>query len=89
MEAQIFNYSIWIKETDPVKLKEELTDKLKKAKFGILNFNDYNFKPFGYSALWLLSESHLAVHTFPEHNKTYVELSSCVKEQFDLFIKLF
>jgi len=49
---------------------------------------EHFFNPFGYSALWLLSESHFAVHTFPEHNQSYIELSSCVKLQFDKFLQL-
>ena len=46
-----------------------------------------HFEPIGYTALFLLSESHFAIHTFPEHNQTYIELTSCVKKQFDYFIK--
>jgi S-adenosylmethionine/arginine decarboxylase-like enzyme len=49
--------------------------------------NEYYFKPQGYSSLYLLSESHFAIHTFPEENQTYIELTSCVKKQFDKFIK--
>jgi S-adenosylmethionine/arginine decarboxylase-like enzyme len=45
--------------------------------FTILRFVEHTFVPQGYTALWLLGESHAAVHTFPEHNRTYVELSSC------------
>ena len=39
------------------------------------------------TALFLLSESHFAIHTFPEENTTYIELSSCIKLPFDNFIK--
>ena len=39
-----------------------------------------------YTKLWLLGESHLALHTFPEENKDYVELSSCNVAYFDAFI---
>lgn len=38
---------------------------------------EHHFSPQGYTALWLLSESHFAVHTFPEFGRTYIELSSC------------
>ena len=83
MKAQMYNYSNWITETNPDKIKKIYEPILEKAGFGILNFQEYHFKPFGYSALWLLSESHFAVHTFPEENQSYIELVSCVKEQFD------
>nr|DAO98746.1 MAG TPA: S-adenosylmethionine decarboxylase [Caudoviricetes sp.] len=38
--------------------------------------------------MWLLTESHFAVHTFPEFGKTYIELSSCNPDFFTKFIEL-
>lgn len=46
------------------------------------------FDPFGYTAMFLLSESHLAIHTFPERGKTYIELTSCVEPQYRRFLEL-
>lgn len=88
MQARIYNYQTWIEETDPTRLKAQFETLLNKAGFGVLQVTEHHFKPFGYTALFLLSESHLAIHTFPEENKTYIELSSCVKQQFDNFLKL-
>jgi S-adenosylmethionine/arginine decarboxylase-like enzyme len=51
----------------------------------VLNNIDHNFKPFGYSTVWLLAESHFAIHTFPEENKIYYELSSCNEEFYKRF----
>ena len=42
-------------------------------------------EPEGYTALWLLGESHFAIHTFPEEQKTYIELSSCNLEYYEFF----
>lgn len=86
MKAQMYNYKEWIEETNPFILREKYTKLLKDSGFGILTFSEYHFEPFGYTALWLLSESHFAIHTFPEENKTYIELSSCIKKQYDLFV---
>jgi S-adenosylmethionine decarboxylase len=36
--------------------------------------------------LFLLSESHFAIHTFPEEGQSYIELSSCVFEPFLKFV---
>lgn len=88
MQAKIYNYQSWIAETNPTELKEKFESLLNQAGFGILQVVEHNFKPYGYTALFLLSESHFAIHTFPEENTTYIELSSCVKNQFDTFIKL-
>ncbi|WP_416421125.1 S-adenosylmethionine decarboxylase family protein [Phocaeicola vulgatus] len=50
---------------------------IRKAGFNVLSCTEHHFSPQGYTALWLLSESHFAVHTFPEFGRTYIELSSC------------
>jgi S-adenosylmethionine decarboxylase len=36
-----------------------------------------------------LAESHLAIHTFPEEGKTYIELSSCNERMQKAFEALF
>lgn len=85
MEAKIFNISKWITETNPEVLKNKFSDLLGLSGFDILNFQEHYFQPDGYTALWLLGESHFAIHTFPEHGKTYIELSSCNLEYFEIF----
>ena len=86
MEAKIDNFSDWIRETDPENLKKVFDDMLLISNFGILNFIEHHFEPQGYTGLWLLSESHFAVHTFPEERKTYIELSSCNTKMFEDFL---
>jgi len=81
------NFSTWIKETDPQLIAIHYTVKLNAAGFEILKVLDYHFDPQGYTCLFLLGESHFAIHTFPEQNKSYIELSSCVKAPFDRFVK--
>lgn len=83
----MFNKSYWIDETNPFKLRKKFDKILKDSGFTILNYSEYHFEPFGFTSLYLLSESHFAIHTFPEENKTYIEISSCVKLPFDNFIK--
>ncbi len=86
MKAEIFEFSIWLDETDPENIAECLNRVLNESGFTILNFVDHSFSPEGYTALWLLGESHLAVHTFPEESRSYIQLSSCSKEMYDSFI---
>ena len=88
LKAQIWNKSWWISETDPESLKTIYRDRLNKAHFDIIDEIEHYFEPQGYTKLFLLAESHLAIHTFPEDWKTYIELSSCVKRQFDNFLTL-
>ena len=61
---------------------------LKQAGFCVLQIAEHYFKPMGYTAVFLLAESHLAIHTFPEENKTYIELSSCVEKQYLKYRKI-
>lgn len=86
MKAEIFKHSQWIQETNPNKLREKFSELLYLSNFGVLNFQEHYFKPQGWTGLWLLSESHFAIHTFPEENKSYIELSSCNKEKHIFFI---
>ena len=88
MKAWIDEYSTWILETDPKTLCAEFEPMLKEAGFGVLNFMDHHFSPQGYTAIWLIEESHFAIHTFPEENKTYIQLSSCNREMYFRFIEL-
>lgn len=85
MKAEIHSLRGWVDSTDPAELKAKYTNLLKDSKFDILSFQEHFFTPAGYTALWLLGESHFALHTFPEEGKTYVELSSCNKSYLDYF----
>jgi len=87
MKAKMWNKKFWVGETDPERLKKYYGRKLEQSNLIILGFVEYNFQPQGYTALWLLAESHLAIHTFPEVNKTYIELSFCVEEKFNKFVE--
>lgn len=88
MKATIWNYRFYIDEVDPKKLFEFFDEKLKKAEFMMVGFSDHHFYPHGYTAFWLLAESHFAVHSFPEQNTTYCELSSCNPAKHEVFVKL-
>lgn len=85
MEAVIFEKSGWVDEVDPAKLRAMIEGAMEKAKFTLCAFSEHYFQPYGYSACWVIGESHVAVHTFHERNIAYVQLSSCSREKFDLF----
>lgn len=87
MIAKMNKWSGWITETDPATLDRTYRAKLLGAGFKIVNECEYHFQPYGYTKLYLLAESHFAIHTFPEENKTYIELSSCVDKQFNKFME--
>jgi S-adenosylmethionine decarboxylase len=49
----------------------------KDNEFQILNEVQYKFEPIGCSILFLLSESHLSIHTFPEKNHMSFDIYTC------------
>lgn len=89
MEARIENFSSWITYSTDASHKEEIEALLKRSGFTILNFVEHKFEPQGYTSLWLLAESHCALHTFPEEGQAYVELSSCNIQMFVDFVSSF
>jgi len=85
MKAELFNFKCWINTSDSAELKSNLEIFLTESEFTILGFIDHQFSPQGYTCVWLLAESHLAVHTYPEHDKSYIELTSCVEQKMNVF----
>ncbi len=85
MKAQMYHFSTWVPSTDPEELKS-LESMLQRAGFGLEGMVEHHYEPQGYSCVYLLSESHLSVHTFPEENCSQIELMSCVKKPFNNFI---
>ena len=88
IQARIFNHQHWVDTTDPEELKKSYKSYLQNSGFTILQFNEHYFEQQGYTCFWLLAESHLAIHTFPENNTAYIELSSCNEEKMELFKSL-
>ena len=88
MTAQIWNFHDWVTDVDPKTLFMRFDTMLHNAGFHVLRCVEHHFEPYGYTCLFLLGESHFAIHTFPEENKTYIELSSCNKALHDRFLEL-
>ena len=86
MKAKIHNWNGWVGECRPDVLMAKYRTLLIESGFTVRKTCCEFFSPYGFTALFLLSESHFAVHTFPECGKTYLELSSCVDAPFEKFI---
>jgi S-adenosylmethionine decarboxylase len=54
-----------------------LKDICQKFDFQILNEVQHKFEPIGCSILFLLSESHISIHTFPERNHMSFDMYTC------------
>jgi S-adenosylmethionine decarboxylase len=56
----------------------ELFDTIcKKYDFNILGKMGHHFEPQGLSLIYMLSESHISVHTFPENNHLAMDIYTC------------
>ncbi|MCT4673233.1 MAG: S-adenosylmethionine decarboxylase [Prolixibacteraceae bacterium] len=85
IEANIYKYSGWIEDLSSEILRTHFASLLTQSTFQVLSFSEYHFPVQGYSCVWLLGESHLALHTFPKQKGCYFELSSCNQEKMIAF----
>lgn len=58
-------------------LKEAFLKSAKASKANILNTCEHSFDGKGFTMVILLSESHVSIHTYPEHNACFVDLFTC------------
>ena len=54
-----------------------LVEAAKMARLTVIGIMDHRFMPEGYTAVLMLEESHLSIHTWPEHNYASIDLYSC------------
>lgn len=62
-------------------LEKALLNAANHENFNILDRLSHRFTPQGYTALFLLTESHLAIHTYPEYNSLVFNVYSCRHEK--------
>ena len=71
-------------------LKKMLKQICKKYDYSILGELNHTFTPQGCTILYLLSESHLSIHTFPEKKYLAFELYTCRQYEDDSdYIKIY
>lgn len=59
------------------KLEKLLIKASRQENFKILNKIFHNFRPYGFTGILLIQESHIAIHTYPEYNCLVFNLYSC------------
>lgn len=62
---------------DEGKLLDKLLQIAKILELTVVNSFVHKFEPHGVSAVLILAESHLAVHTWPEHHYMHIDLFIC------------
>lgn len=61
-------------------LHEVLTQAVGAGRFTELHRHVHHFDPQGVTAVVVLSESHIALHSWPEHGVLFVDIASCSGE---------
>ncbi len=58
-------------------LSQALDNFAKELNLNVVEKFDYLFKPIGKTIVYVLSQSHLSLHTWPEHKLIHLDLVSC------------
>jgi S-adenosylmethionine decarboxylase len=58
-------------------LKNAMINGINKSGATILSYTEKLFDNGGYTVLFLLSESHCSIHTYPENNSLFTDLFTC------------
>ena len=58
-------------------VKSALVEAAKRAHATIVDVVFHKFNPFGISGVVVIAESHLSIHTWPEHRYAAVDIFSC------------
>lgn len=74
-------------DAEVINTVESITLILEKAaeimKLSVVNTTIHEFSPIGISGVIVIKESHIAIHTWPEHNYVALDFFTCNKS-FDL-----
>jgi S-adenosylmethionine decarboxylase proenzyme len=70
-----------------------MDDAVKASGATLLNMTPHVFPPNAVTAVYLLSESHASIHTYPEHGSCFVDLftcgDNCSSEKFDSILRAY
>ena len=69
------------KKLEDVTIVEAIMNKVaSEAKLNVIHKISHQFKPSGASIIYMISESHISIHTWPEHNYAAVDIFTCGEE---------
>ena len=63
--------------SDEKRIREALERGVRLAKATPLSWQSHAFEPHGCTVIGLLAESHVSVHTYPEHNALFFDAFTC------------
>jgi S-adenosylmethionine decarboxylase proenzyme len=72
------------------KVKELLDSICSCYQFNIISKHEHLFSPVGFTVIYMLAESHLSIHTFPECNYFAFDLYTCREsENNDAYLDIY
>ena len=75
--ADVINISMYENLYTVEGIKPLLEKIIKNMNLNVVGEVHHQFEPVGATCLYLLSESHLSIHTYPELNYCAIDLYSC------------
>jgi len=70
------------------KLKEVIRKSVQEAGYKLLDVRSYRFTPQGVTAFGVIAESHIALHSWPEHDYLGLDFFTCnTKVDFNKLVK--
>ena len=64
---------------NPRRIKEILVEAARRARVTIVKTTIHKFNPYGVSGVVVIAESHISIHTWPEHGCAAVDIFTCGK----------
>ncbi len=62
---------------DMAAVESRLRTAIEQARFTLLKIATHQYEPQGVTAIALVAESHLAIHTWPEHGHVAIDFFTC------------
>jgi S-adenosylmethionine decarboxylase len=75
-------------------LKPLFDEIVKECDLHVVSETGFQFEPIGATYVYVLSESHMSIHTYPENNSAYMDIFCCnltfnENKAFDIIKKFF
>jgi S-adenosylmethionine decarboxylase len=70
---------------DVQQIEQVLQEGLKAVGFTLVTLSSHKFTPIGVTSFAIISESHVAIHTYPETGHASIDIFHCSNEAFPLF----
>jgi S-adenosylmethionine decarboxylase len=61
-------------------VKRVLDTAISKGELNVVSSSFHQFEPYGVSGVYLLKESHLSIHTWPENGLVSLDIFTCNKD---------